>query len=132
MNQEKKMLMESDSFFLVLIPVAVVVIYSLFRGRGRGGPPHEALSIPNPNIDLTFAFDTLRDSIDSQLETLFKERFGEYYVLPDGLTFSAVGEHLYSQVETLAGLQDIYVDLLMEGLQSPYFLAALDFVQLWA
>lgn len=50
-----------------------------------------------------------------RLETLFKERLGESYVLPDGFTFSAVGGHLYSQVETLQGLQDIFVDLFFEG-----------------
>jgi len=31
-----------------------------------------------------------------RLETLFKERFGEYYVLPDGFTFSAGASRLTS------------------------------------
>jgi hypothetical protein len=114
------------SFSFIIVPIALVLIYSLLRG---GRPP--ALNLPDPGLDLTLAFDALHYEINIRLETLFKERFGEYYVLPDGLTFSAVGEHLYSQVETLQGLQEIFVDLFFEGGQSPSFWNALDFVLNW-
>ena len=106
-----------------MIPIAAVILDSLFIG---GRPP--ALGLPDPNIDLSLALDALHIEIEIQLETLFKERFGQYYVLPDGLTFSAVGEHLYSRVGTLAGLQDILVDLLFIRELSPFFKFALDFV----
>lgn len=89
------------------------------------------MNLPDPGLDLTFAFYALHSEMNIRLETLFKERFGEYYVLPDGFTFSAVGGHLYSQVETLQGLQDIFVDLFFEGGQSPSFLTALEFVLNW-
>lgn len=108
---------ESSYLFLILIPIAAVIFYSsLFRG---GRPP--ALGLPDPNLDQTLAFDALHMEIEIQLETLFKERFGQYYVLPEGLTLSAVGEHIYSRVGTLAGLQEIFVDLLFQREQSPFF-----------
>jgi hypothetical protein len=117
----------SSSLAWSIIPIALLGIFALFRG---GRPAR--LNLPDPDLDLTLAFDSLRDSICFKLETLFKERFGEYYVLPDGLTFSAVGEHLYSQVETLEGLQNIFVDLFFQGGQSPYFMDSFYFVLNWA
>lgn len=114
------------SFFWMITPIAFVIITALYRGWR---PP--ALNMQDPNIDLTLAYDALHDSICMQLETLFKERFGEFYVLPDGLTFSAVGEHIYSQVETLEGLQNMFIDLLFHGLNCAHFETALHFVINW-
>ena len=120
--------MDMDFFFnsYYLLPLAVVVIYALWGRR-----PLPLFNLPTPDLDMTLAFDALRYEIDYLLETLFKERFGEGYVLPDGLTFSAVGEHLYSQIETLQGLQEVFLSLLFEGGQSPFFLTALEFVLNW-
>jgi len=42
------------SFSFLIYPIAVVVLYSLFRG---GRPP--ALNLPDPGLDLTFAFYAL-------------------------------------------------------------------------
>lgn len=107
------------SFSFVLIPLSLAIIFSLIRA---GHLP--ALNITNPTV----ALDTLRDHISFQLETLFKQLYGEDYVLPDGLSIEAVGERIYSEVTNLAGLQDILVDLLSQGVLSPHFVNAQDFV----
>ena len=95
------------------------IIFSLIRARHL-----PALNITNPTV----ALDTLRDHISFQLESLLKQLYGEDHVLPNGLSIEAVGEHFYSEVTKLAGLQEILVDLLSQGVLRPQFVNAHDFV----
>lgn len=71
--------------------------------------------------------DALQDQICFQLETLFKQFYGEDYRLPYGLSIEDVGEHIYSGVADLAALQQILVDILSQGVQSPHFENAVNF-----
>jgi len=76
----------------------------------------------------TLVLDTLKDHISFRLETLFQQFYGEQYVLPEGLNIEDVGEHIYGEINDLATLQQILVDLLSQGVQSPHFVNALEFV----
>lgn len=72
--------------------------------------------------------NTVKDQINVQLITLFRDFYGANYVLPEGLSIENVGEHIYGTLNDLPSLQDIFLNLLNEGVQSPHFLNAIEFV----
>lgn len=103
----------------VLIPLAIYFAFSLIRG----GRIH-SLNITNPTV----ALDTVRDHICDRIATFFSQVYGQDFRLPDGLSIEDVGEHIYSGITDLATLQQIFVDLLSQGVQSPHFINAFHFV----
>lgn len=78
---------------------------------------------PTPTV-----LDTLKLHICFQLETLFEQFFGHQYVLPEGLSIEHIGEQIYGGINNLEALQEIFVDLLSQGVQSPHFATALEVI----
>lgn len=101
----------------IIIPLTLVVAFSIIRG---GRAPSHSIALTDP----TLALDAVRDRICDLLETFFAR---ENYVLPVGLRIEAVGEHIYSEITDLPTLQQIYVDLLNQEVQSLYFINAMNF-----
>lgn len=50
------------------------------------------------------------------------------FLLPGGLTIQQAAAHIHLDVEDLAVLQHIYLDLVNHGIQSPHFIQALEYV----
>lgn len=106
------------SLLFFLIPFAI--IFSLIR----------VARIPQLNLETnpTLVLDTLKDHIGFQLETLFQLFYGEEFRLPEELGIETIGEHIYGGINDLTSLQDILLDLLNQGIQSPHFHEAVNLV----
>jgi hypothetical protein len=108
----------NGSLLFFIIPFAI--IFSLIR-VGR---------IPQLNLETTptLVLDTLRDHISFQLETLLQLFYGEEFRLPEELGIETIGEHIYGGINDLTTLQEILLDLLNQGIQSPHFHQAIHLV----
>lgn len=86
--------------------------------------------IPQLNLETTptLVLDTLKDHIGFQLETLLQLFYGEEFRLPEELGIETIGEHIYGGINDLTTLQEILLDLLNQGIQSPHFHQAIHWV----
>ena len=105
------------SLLFFLIPIAI--IFSLIRVG----------HIPQLNLETnpTLVLETLRDHMGFQLETLFQQFYGEEFRLPEQLDIETICGHIYGGND-LTTLQEILLDLLNQGIQSPHFHQALHLV----
>jgi hypothetical protein len=102
-----------------------LAIYIAFRAgrRIRGLTPE---NIEEKLYD--FAFDTLKELICSRLEELLGLQGIE---LPAQLSIQDVAAHLHNDVEVIETLQNLYLSLTQLGLESPHFLEAVNYIQLF-
>jgi hypothetical protein len=106
------------------LPLALLVAFRAGRLRGlNDGNMEERLS------DL--AFDTVKERICTQLSNLFETDFhnyGQHFHLPHGLTIQQVAAHIHFDNDNLELLQDVYMNLVNQGMQSHDFIDALQYV----
>jgi hypothetical protein len=103
------------------LPLAILVAFRAGRLRG--------LTTENLEERLSdLVFDSLKEQISNQLENLLRIQFGQSFRLPRGLTLQQVACHLHQDMESVDVLQAIYWDLVNKGLQSHYFVQALQYI----
>lgn len=107
------------------LPLAILVAFRAGRLRGfNPGNMEERLG------DL--AFDSVKEQICNKLIALFNLFMnmpnGQDLRFPGRLTIQQVASHIHDDVEDLTVLQNVYFDLIHHGVQSPYFMQALEYV----
>ena len=106
----------------LVLPLAILVAFRAGRLRG--------LNTDNMEERLgDLAFDSVKEKICNKLEALFHlyGNSAQDFRLPRGLTIQQVAAHIHLDVEDLAFLQNIYLDLENHGVQSPRFIQALEY-----
>lgn len=108
-------------------PLAILVAFRAGRLRGLNpGNMEERLG------DL--AFDSVKEQICNKLIALFNLSMNMpngqdfRFRFPGRLTIQQVASHIHDDVEDLTVLQNVYFDLIHHGVQSPYFMQALEYV----
>lgn len=109
----------------LVLPLAILVAFRAGRLRG--------LNTDNMEERLgDLAFDSVKEQICNKLEALFhiygNMNSAQDFLLPRRLTIQQVAAHIHLDVEDLAVLQSIYLDLVNHGVQSPRFIQALEYV----
>ena len=109
----------------LVLPLAILVAFRAGRLRG--------LNTDNMEERLgDLAFDSVKEQICNKLQGLFNiymnMNYGQDFRLPGRLTIQQVGAHIHLDVEDLAVLQNVYLDLVNHGIQSPHFMQALEYV----
>lgn len=78
------------------------------------------------------AFDSVKETLSTKLQALFNQYMnmpeGQDYRFPGRLTIQQIAAHIHNDVEDLDLLQTIYLNLMDQGIQSPYFVQALEYV----
>lgn len=73
--------------------------------------------------------ESLRNQIEFRLESLLRQFYEtDVYRFPEGLNLQQIVDLLYGEVNEISALQDILVDLLNQGVQSPHFVTALEVI----
>jgi len=108
------------------VPLAILVAFRAGRMRG--------LNTQNMEERLgDLAFDSVKEAICNKLQALFDLYMnmpnGQNFGFPGRLTIQQIAAHLHNDVEDLDLLQTMYFNLLDQGVQSPYFVQALQYVQ---
>ena len=103
------------------LPLAILVAFRAGHFRG--------LSEQNMEERLgDLAFDSLKEQICEKMEALFIHWNGANLPLPGRLTIQQVAAHIHNDVEDMGVLQQIYFYLVNQGMDSEYFLQALEYV----
>lgn len=104
------------------LPLAILVA---FRARG--------LTTENMEERLgDLAFDSVKEMLSTKLQALFNQYMnmpcGQDLRFPGRLTIQEIAAHIHQDVEDLGLIQTIYSNLMDQGIQSPYFAQALEYV----
>ena len=104
------------------LPLAILVAFRAGRFRG--------LNEQNMEERLEdLVFDSLREQIcEKKMEDLFIHWYGANLPLLGRLTIQQVAAHIHNDVEDMGVLQQIYFYLVNQGMDSEYFLQALEYV----
>ena len=107
------------------LPLAILVAFRAGRLRG--------LTADNMEERLgDLAFDSVKEQINNKLTALFNQYMnmpnGIDYRFPGRLNIQQVAAHIHNDMEDLEVLQNLYFDLINHGVESAYFMQALNYV----
>nr|BAO50902.1 putative uncharacterized protein [Hevea brasiliensis] len=118
-------LLVSQYVFSLALSFSIALLVAFRAGQARDV---NAINFEEKVNDLTIA--TLKEQIVSKIEILFrvyKDTTGDVN-LPTGVNPQEVAERVFFSVDNIHWLNQIYLELVNQGTQSPHFAQALDYV----
>lgn len=118
-------LLVSQYVFSLAFTFSIALLVAFRAGQARDV---KAMNFEEKVNDLTIA--TLKEQIVSKIEIfyrVYKDTTGDVN-LPTGVNPQEVAERVFFSVDNIHWLNQIYLELVNQGTQSPHFAQALDYV----